>query len=162
MVVKRFQSRQPCLPGLFWHPLPLPVGEVSERSEDGEGKHSKKTAQPSQSPAVTALPKGEPRGSCYIVCWHKNGAYLYRYAPFTVLRPPRKSRRSMMLQYAYFCSGSSGAGVSSAAGCARWARLAARRRRSARITSTSATMMTASSTSVGRLSARSRQKSCSP
>ena len=29
MVVKRFPSR---------HPLPLPVGEVAERSEDGEGK----------------------------------------------------------------------------------------------------------------------------
>ena len=38
-------------------PLPLPLGEVAERSEDGEGKRRK----PSQSPSVTALPKGEPR-----------------------------------------------------------------------------------------------------
>ena len=38
--------------------LPLPMGEVTERSEVGEGK---KAAIPSQSPAVTALPKGEPR-----------------------------------------------------------------------------------------------------
>ena len=89
-------------------PLPLPSGEVAERSEDGEGRNVKKTCQwhifsvdlsgyaavasilvctassfssdlsgyaavasirtyttlswmPSQSPAVTALPKGEPR-----------------------------------------------------------------------------------------------------
>ena len=42
--------------------LPLPVGEAAERSEDGEGKQLpyKKAALPSQSPAVTALPKGEP------------------------------------------------------------------------------------------------------
>ena len=38
----------------------------------------------SQSPVVTALPK-ESQG---IVYWHRNGAYLYRYAPFTVLRLP--------------------------------------------------------------------------
>ena len=89
-------------------PLPLPSGEVAERSEDGEGRHVKKICQwhifsvdlsgyaavasilvctassfsvdlgsyaavasirtytalswiPSQSPSVTALPKGEPR-----------------------------------------------------------------------------------------------------
>ena len=77
-------------------PLPLPSGEVAERSEDGEGRHVKKTRRcrhvkkicqwhifsvdlgsyaavasirtytalswiPSQSPSVTALPKGEPR-----------------------------------------------------------------------------------------------------
>ena len=88
-------------------PLPLPLGEVAERSEDGEGRHVKKICQwhifsvdlsgyaavasilvctassfssdlggyaavasilvytalswiPSQSPAVTALPTGEP------------------------------------------------------------------------------------------------------
>ena len=40
-------------------PLPLPLGEVAEQSEDGEGKPG---AKPSQSPAATALPKGEPRG----------------------------------------------------------------------------------------------------
>ena len=89
-------------------PLPLPLGEAAERSEDGEGRHVKKICpwhifsvdlsgyaavasilvctassfsvdlsgyaavasirtyttlswMPSQSPAVTALPKGEPR-----------------------------------------------------------------------------------------------------
>ena len=40
-------------------PLPLPMREVAERSEDGEGTGTK----PSQSPAVTAPPKGEPRRS---------------------------------------------------------------------------------------------------
>ena len=54
--------------------MPLPLGEVSEQSEDGEGgcgtdeKYNavQTAAQPSQSPAVTALPEGEPRrvGSC--------------------------------------------------------------------------------------------------
>ena len=51
------------------HPLPLPLGEVAERSEDGEGKRcmcsmiddAEKAPSPSQSPAVTALPKGETR-----------------------------------------------------------------------------------------------------
>ena len=41
------------------------MGEVAERSEDGEGKQidlaTKKGAFPSQSPSVTALPEGEPR-----------------------------------------------------------------------------------------------------
>ena len=79
-----------------YRPLALPLGEVAERSEDGEGGNVKKTCRcrhvkkicqwhifsvnlsgyaavasirtyttlswmPSQSPAVTALPKGEPR-----------------------------------------------------------------------------------------------------
>ena len=44
------------------HPLPLPLGEVAERSEDGEGTGVK----PSQSPAVTAPPKGEPRSSALV------------------------------------------------------------------------------------------------
>ena len=49
------------------HLLPLPLGEVAERSEDGEGNAARspfyhaKAASPSQSPAVTALPEGEPR-----------------------------------------------------------------------------------------------------
>ena len=42
------------------HPLPLPLGKVAERSEDGEGNGG---ARPSQSPSVTALPEGEPRHS---------------------------------------------------------------------------------------------------
>ena len=51
-------------------PLPLPLGEVDERSEDGEGRPG---AMPSQSPSVTALPKGEPRG---VYRGTKNGAHL--------------------------------------------------------------------------------------
>ena len=42
----------------------------------------------SQSP-VTALPKGEPR---HRILAQRNGAYLYRYAPFTVLRLPLNAR----------------------------------------------------------------------
>ena len=73
--------------------MPLPLGEVAERSEDGEGLASpfgrggraqrgrrgqtKKAARPSQSPAVTALPKGEPR-----VC-----APLYRRIPAAACTP---------------------------------------------------------------------------
>ena len=44
---------------------------------------------PPQSPAVTALPKGEPR---HRILAKRNGAYLYRYAPFTVLRLPLNAR----------------------------------------------------------------------
>ena len=40
--------------------LPLPLGEVAERSEDGEGRLGCNT---SQSPSVTALPEREPRHS---------------------------------------------------------------------------------------------------
>ena len=39
-------------------------------------------------PVVTALPKGEPRHRILA----RNGAYLYRYAPFTVLRLPLNAR----------------------------------------------------------------------
>ena len=39
-------------------PLPPPLGEVSERSEDGEGQERR--YRPSQSASLTALPKGEP------------------------------------------------------------------------------------------------------
>ena len=55
------------------HPLPLPLGEGAERSEDGEGKRA---AIPSQSPSLTALPEGEPRAR-----WReKNGAHPCRLA----------------------------------------------------------------------------------
>ena len=47
---------------------------------------ARKAARPSQSPAVTALPRGEPRVcTLYIVCCIRNGACLYRYAPLAVL-----------------------------------------------------------------------------
>ena len=38
---------------------------------------------------MTALPKGEPR---HRILAQRNGAYLYRYAPFTVLRLPLNAR----------------------------------------------------------------------
>ena len=105
----------------YKHPLPLPLGEVAERSEDGERKpgcnalsvacgdsspkgrakgvyrgtkngahlpclslwerwtskarteRENRGAKPSQSPAATALPKGEPRG---VYRDTKNGAHL--------------------------------------------------------------------------------------
>jgi len=51
--------------GVTWeYPLPLPLGEVAERSEDGEGKQS-------------------PYHASYMDI--RNGAYRYRYAPLTVL-----------------------------------------------------------------------------
>ena len=46
-------------------------------------------AQGSLSHQVTALPKGEPR---HRILAQRNGAYLYRYAPFTVLRLPLNAR----------------------------------------------------------------------
>ena len=67
------------------HPLPLPLGEVAERSEDGEGKWVRKAL------SVTfgdSSPKGGAKAERVGT---KNGAYLYRYAPFTVLQPPMKS-----------------------------------------------------------------------
>ena len=44
--------------------LPLPPGEVAERSEDGEAADNDRTngGKTSPSPAVTALPEGAPRG----------------------------------------------------------------------------------------------------
>ena len=95
MVVKRFPSR---------HPLPLPVGEVAERSEDGEGQitatsigkcwHLRRqmTSRGRKALSVTcgdSSPKGRAKAS-YIGT--RNGAYLYRYAPFTVLRLPLNAR----------------------------------------------------------------------
>ena len=62
------------------HPLPLPMGEVAERSEDGEGKQGRKAL------SVTfgdSSPRGGAKG---VRIGTKNGAYLYRYAPFTVFR----------------------------------------------------------------------------
>ena len=56
------------------HPLPLPLGEVAERSEDGEGILGRKAL------SVTfgdSSPRGRAKG-------------VYRYAPLTVLRPPIK------------------------------------------------------------------------
>ena len=75
----------PCLS--LWERWPSEAR--TERGDQG--------AIPSQSPAVTALPEGEPRDCTphYVAYWHENGAYLYRYAPFTVLRPPIKEGVSL-------------------------------------------------------------------
>ncbi len=62
-------------------PLPLPLGEVAERSEDGEGRPG---AKPSQLPTATALPKGEPRGVPFISA--PPGSW-YRSFPASASRP---------------------------------------------------------------------------
>ena len=67
-------NRTPCLS--LWERWPSEA-----RTERGN-----RGAIPSQSPSVTALPEGEPRGCTQLHT--KNGAYRFRYAPFTVLRPP--------------------------------------------------------------------------
>ena len=94
MVVKRFPSR---------HPLPLPVGEVASaaRTEGqitatsiGKCWHLRRqmTSRGRKALSVTcgdSSPKGRAKAS-YIGT--RNGAYLYRYAPFTVLRLPLNAR----------------------------------------------------------------------
>ena len=95
MVVKRFPSGT----------LASPWGRGGQQQEDGEGANNgnvnrkmlapsqaddvPRAQRPSQSPAVTALPKRRAKAS-YIGT--RNGAYLYRYAPFTVLRLPLNAR----------------------------------------------------------------------
>ena len=62
------------------------MGEVAERSEDGEGKQGCKAL------SVTfgdSSPRGRAKG---LYLDTRNGAYLYRYAPFTVSQPPIKRR----------------------------------------------------------------------
>ena len=92
MVVKRFPSR---------HSLASPCGGRGGRAQRGRrgqitATSNRKMLAPSQaddvpraqgslSHQVTALPKGEPR---HRILAQRNGAYLYRYAPFTVLRLP--------------------------------------------------------------------------
>ena len=94
MVVKRFPSR---------HPLPLPVGEVASaaRTEGqitatsiGKCWHLRRqmTSRGRKALSVTcgdSSPKGRAKAS-YIGT--RNGAYLYRYAPFTILRLPLNAR----------------------------------------------------------------------
>ena len=94
MVVKRFPSR---------HPLPLPVGEVASAARTerqitatsiGKCWHLRRqmTSRGRKALSVTcgdSSPKGRAKAS-YIGT--RNGAYLYRYAPFTVLRLPLNAR----------------------------------------------------------------------
>ena len=94
MVVKRFPSRH----------LASPCGRGGQRSEDGEGQitatsigkcwHLRRqmTSRGRKALSVTcgdSSPKGRAKAS-YIGT--RNGAYLYRYAPFTVLRLPLNAR----------------------------------------------------------------------
>ena len=69
------------------------MGEVAERSEDREGKQGCKTL------SVTcgdSSPKGGAKGLYpSAVKYTKNGAYLYRYAPFAILRLPIKPAREV-------------------------------------------------------------------
>ena len=92
MVVKRFPSR---------HSLASPCGRGGRAQRGRRGQitatSNRKMLAPSQADdvpraqgslshlVVTALPKGEPR---HRILAQRNGAYLYRYAPFTVLRLP--------------------------------------------------------------------------
>ena len=72
------------------NPLPIPLGEVAERSEDGEGKWVRKAR------SVTfgdSSPRGRAKGVVPRYIAHvdmRNGAYRYRYAPLTVLRTPNQ------------------------------------------------------------------------
>ena len=81
--------------------LRLPLNARAARKSDGRktvssiGKcwhlrrqMTSRGRKPSQSPAVTA-PQGRAKAS-YIST--RNGAYLYRYAPFTILRLPLSAR----------------------------------------------------------------------
>ena len=94
MVVKRFPSGT----------LPLPVGEVASSEEGEEGQitatsigkcwHLRRqmTSRGRKALSVTcgdSSPKGRAKAS-YIGT--RNGAYLYRYAPFTILRLPLNAR----------------------------------------------------------------------
>jgi len=74
-------------------PLPLPLGEVAERSEDGEGKQGCKTLSVTCGDSSS---KGRAKGLYPSpVKYTKNGAYLHRYAPFAILRLPIKPAREV-------------------------------------------------------------------
>ena len=64
--------------------LPLPLGEVDERSEDGEG-----TCKALSVTFGDSSPRGRAKG-LYPHFRLKNGAYRYRCAPFPVFRSPIK------------------------------------------------------------------------
>ena len=60
--------------------MPLPLGEVAERSEDGEGISGCNTLSVA---CGDSSPRGRAKGVCPDM---RNGVYRYRYAPFTVCR----------------------------------------------------------------------------
>ena len=71
-------------PGGLWIDKELPCLSPWERwPSEARTERGNQGAMPSQSPAVTALPEGEPRG---VYPGTKNGAYLHRYAPFAIFR----------------------------------------------------------------------------
>ena len=95
MVVKRFPSRHPCLS--LWERWPSAAR--TERANNGNVQSEKcwhlrrqMTSRGRKALSVTcgdSSPKGRAKAS-YIGT--RNGAYLYRYAPFTVLRLPLNAR----------------------------------------------------------------------
>ena len=94
MVVKRFPSRHP-LP-LLWGRWPAQRGREEQITATSIGKcwHLRRqmTSRGRKALSVTcgdSSPKGRAKAS-YIGT--RNGAYLYRYAPFTVLRLPLNAR----------------------------------------------------------------------
>ena len=96
MVVKRFPSRHP-LPLLsLWERWPAQRGRRGQITATSIGKcwHLRRqmTSRGRKALSVTcgdSSPKGRAKAS-YIGT--RNGAYLYRYAPFTVLRLPLNAR----------------------------------------------------------------------
>ena len=70
----------------YKHPLPLPLGEVAERSEDGEGKTGFNTLSVIFG---DSSPKGRAKG-VYPHWGAKTERIGNRYAPFTILRSPIK------------------------------------------------------------------------
>ena len=94
MVVKRFPSGTPCLS--LWERWPAQRGREGQITATSIGKcwHLRRqmTSRGRKALSVTcgdSSPKGRAKAS-YIGT--RNGAYLYRYAPFTVLRLPLNAR----------------------------------------------------------------------
>ena len=94
MVVKRFPSPAPCLS--LWERWPAQRGRRGQITATSIGKcwHLRRqmTSRGRKALSVTcgdSSPKGRAKAS-YIGT--RNGAYLYRYAPFTVLRLPLNAR----------------------------------------------------------------------
>ena len=85
------------LAGNGGHPLPLPLGEVAERSEDGEGKCGCNAL------SVTcgdSSPRGRAKGLYHET---RNGAHLCRYAPQKILGSTaqfgKKSQAGFLFQF---------------------------------------------------------------
>ena len=76
------------------HPLPLPLGEVAERSEVGEGKQIDLIIQKRRFPHLAALgfasllslPPANPAAAEKAACLHLPLAAAYRFSPLSHLR----------------------------------------------------------------------------